>query len=138
MLFLGWLKIPFLIASCKNHHVFMQSCHARIASPKSQLGLPELQLGVIPGAGGNIFLFTLGAWQEICLRCFMFLLLLGTQRLPRLVGLSKAIEMMLVTLVLICAVIMTRRFFHPYNLLISVPRRHQSLSMRKMRWSWDL
>eukprot|EP00897_Mesotaenium_endlicherianum_P002256 jgi/Mesen1/2058/ME000150S01147 len=46
------------------------SCHARVAAPKAQLGLPELQLGIIPGFG-------------------------GTQRLPRLVGLSKAIEMML-------------------------------------------
>ncbi|KAL5838345.1 hypothetical protein ACOSQ3_015514 [Xanthoceras sorbifolium] len=45
-------------------------CHARIAAPKTQLGLPELTLGVIPGFG-------------------------GTQRLPRLVGLSKAVEMML-------------------------------------------
>ncbi|KAL8225976.1 hypothetical protein R6Q57_018533 [Mikania cordata] len=45
-------------------------CHARIAAPKAQLGLPELSLGIIPGAG-------------------------GTQRLPRLVGLPKAIDMML-------------------------------------------
>ncbi|KAI3495857.1 hypothetical protein L1887_38203 [Cichorium endivia] len=45
-------------------------CHARIAAPKSQLGLPELSLGIIPGAG-------------------------GTQRLPRLVGLQKALNMML-------------------------------------------
>ncbi|KAL8102419.1 peroxisomal fatty acid beta-oxidation multifunctional protein AIM1 [Apium graveolens] len=45
-------------------------CHARIAAPRAQLGLPELTLGVIPGFG-------------------------GTQRLPRLVGLPKAIEMML-------------------------------------------
>ncbi|KAM3346799.1 hypothetical protein ACQJBY_021026 [Aegilops geniculata] len=45
-------------------------CHARIATPEAQLGLPELTLGVIPGGG-------------------------GTQRLPRLVGLPKAIEMML-------------------------------------------
>lgn len=48
------------------------SCNARIAAPKAQLGLPELQLGIIPGFG-------------------------GTQRLPRLVGLSKAIEMMLLS-----------------------------------------
>ncbi len=41
-----------------------------VAAPGSRLGLPELQLGIIPGFG-------------------------GTQRLPRLVGLAKAAEMML-------------------------------------------
>lgn len=46
------------------------ACHARISTPGAQLGLPELQLGLIPGFG-------------------------GTQRLPRLVGLAKALEMML-------------------------------------------
>ncbi|WZY96201.1 hypothetical protein YC2023_068530 [Brassica napus] len=46
------------------------ACHARISTPGAQLGLPELQLGVIPGFG-------------------------GTQRLPRLVGLTKALEMIL-------------------------------------------
>lgn len=48
------------------------ACHGRIAAPQAQLGLPELQLGVIPGFG-------------------------GTQRLPRLVGLSKALEMILLS-----------------------------------------
>ncbi|KAA8548946.1 hypothetical protein F0562_000630 [Nyssa sinensis] len=48
------------------------ACHARISTSNAQLGLPELQLGIIPGFG-------------------------GTQRLPRLVGLSKALEMMLMS-----------------------------------------
>lgn len=47
-------------------------CQARISTPTAQLGLPELLLGVIPGFG-------------------------GTQRLPRLVGLTKALEMMLLS-----------------------------------------
>lgn len=44
-------------------------CNARVAAAGSRLGLPELQLGIIPGFG-------------------------GTQRLPRLVGLKKAIQVM--------------------------------------------
>jgi len=43
-------------------------CHYRIAVLGSNLGLPEVQLGLIPGAG-------------------------GTQRLPRLIGLPNALEM---------------------------------------------
>src|SRR5208282_3117840 len=42
--------------------------HYRIASPAAQVGQPEVKLGIIPGAG-------------------------GTQRLPRLVGNAKAVEM---------------------------------------------
>ena len=43
-------------------------CHYRIATPRSKLGLPEVTLGLIPGAG-------------------------GTQRLPRLVGVEQALGM---------------------------------------------
>lgn len=46
------------------------ACTLRIASEKARLGLPELSLGIIPGYG-------------------------GTQRLTRLVGRGKAIEMIL-------------------------------------------
>lgn len=46
------------------------ACHARVASPAVRLGLPEIRLGLIPGAG-------------------------GTQRLPRLIGPAKAFAMML-------------------------------------------
>lgn len=46
------------------------SCHYRIALPSVSLGLPEVTLGLLPGGG-------------------------GTQRLPRLVGAEKALDMML-------------------------------------------
>ena len=42
-------------------------CHYRVADPAAQIGLPEVQRGVIPGAG-------------------------GTQRLPRLIGLAPALD----------------------------------------------
>ncbi len=46
------------------------AAHYRIALPAAKLGLPEVQLGLLPGAG-------------------------GTQRTPRLVGAAPALEMML-------------------------------------------
>lgn len=44
------------------------SCHYRVAVPSAKVGLPEVKLGLLPGAG-------------------------GTQRLPRLTGAQKALEM---------------------------------------------
>ncbi|WP_288902057.1 3-hydroxyacyl-CoA dehydrogenase NAD-binding domain-containing protein [uncultured Sneathiella sp.] len=43
-------------------------CHYRVAVPSAKVGLPEVKLGILPGAG-------------------------GTQRLPRVVGVQKALEM---------------------------------------------
>jgi len=45
-------------------------CHFRIAAPGTKLGHPEVTLGLLPGAG-------------------------GTQRLPRLIGMSAALEMIM-------------------------------------------
>lgn len=45
-------------------------CHFRVAAPGTRLGLPEIKLGIIPGAG-------------------------GTQLLPRLVGVEKGLAMIL-------------------------------------------
>ncbi len=46
------------------------ACDYRLASPRAKLGLPEIKLGLLPGAG-------------------------GTQRLPRLIGAQAALEFML-------------------------------------------
>src|SRR3954464_4333604 len=43
-------------------------CHYRVADPSAKLGTPEVKLGLLPGAG-------------------------GTQRLPRVAGVRKALEM---------------------------------------------
>jgi 3-hydroxyacyl-CoA dehydrogenase / enoyl-CoA hydratase / 3-hydroxybutyryl-CoA epimerase len=51
---------------------FALACHYRVATdhPKTQLGLPEIQLGILPGAG-------------------------GCQRLPRLIGARGALDIIL-------------------------------------------
>src|SRR5713101_3000310 len=44
-------------------------CHFRIGTPRTQVGLPEVKIGIVPGAG-------------------------GIERLPRLIGLEPALKMM--------------------------------------------
>ena len=46
------------------------ACHFRVAAPGTRMALPEIKLGLMPGAG-------------------------GTQRLPRLAGMEKALAMIL-------------------------------------------
>ena len=46
------------------------ACHFRIAAPGTRFGLPEITLGIIPGGG-------------------------GTQRLPRLIGVEKTLELVI-------------------------------------------
>jgi 3-hydroxyacyl-CoA dehydrogenase len=46
------------------------ACHYRCATPGTRLGMPEITLGILPGAG-------------------------GTQRLPRLVGIDNALDLLL-------------------------------------------
>src|SRR5260221_11656883 len=46
------------------------ACHYRVAVPGTRFGLPEVTLGIIPGAG-------------------------GTQRMPRLIGVEKTLDLIL-------------------------------------------
>jgi 3-hydroxyacyl-CoA dehydrogenase len=46
------------------------ACHYRVAAPKASLALPEVKLGILPGGG-------------------------GTQRLPRVIPVAEALQMML-------------------------------------------
>ncbi len=75
-LFNGWenLTVPVVVAM---HGTVMGggleialACHYRVAAPGTRFGLPEVTLGIIPGAG-------------------------GTQRLPRLIGVEKTLEFIL-------------------------------------------
>lgn len=69
-------QFPKPVIAALNGHTFgggleaAISCDMRVASPAIQLGLPEITLGLLPGGG-------------------------GTQRLPRLIGYGRAMQMLL-------------------------------------------
>jgi enoyl-CoA hydratase len=69
-------RLPFPSVAAINGFAFggglelALACTFRVAAPNAKLGLPEIKLGLIPGYG-------------------------GTQRLPRLIGEARALEMIL-------------------------------------------
>jgi len=68
--------LPFVSVAAINGHALgggceiALACDMRIAVPEAEIGLPEVGLGIIPGAG-------------------------GTQRLPVIVGYAKALELII-------------------------------------------
>lgn len=75
-LFNGWENLPIPVVAAMHGTVMgggleiALACHYRVAAPGTRFGMPEVTLGIIPGAG-------------------------GTQRMPRLVGVEKALEFIL-------------------------------------------
>jgi len=74
---LDWLgRSPFLVVAALNGAALggglelALACDLRVAAPHAVLGLPETSLGILPAAG-------------------------GTQRLPRIVGYARALELVL-------------------------------------------
>ena len=72
----AWARMPKVTIAVLNGHAFgggmelALACDLRIAVEGAQMGLTEVRLGIMPGAG-------------------------GTQRLPRLVGVARAKELVL-------------------------------------------
>jgi 3-hydroxyacyl-CoA dehydrogenase len=67
-------NLPFPVVAAMNGTVMgggleiALACHYRVAAPGTRFALPEVTLGIIPGAG-------------------------GTQRMPRLIGVARTLEM---------------------------------------------
>ncbi|GAA1530080.1 enoyl-CoA hydratase/isomerase family protein [Nocardioides humi] len=67
----GWISIAAVDGLALGGGLELaMACTLRVAGPRAKLGLPEVRLGLIPGAG-------------------------GTQRLPQLVGRGRALDIML-------------------------------------------
>lgn len=67
----GWISIAAMDGLALGGGLELaMACTMRVSNPRAKFGLPEVKLGLIPGAG-------------------------GTQRLPRLVGRGRALDIML-------------------------------------------
>ena len=93
------------------------ACHARVVAddPAIQLGLPEIKLGLLPGAG-------------------------GTQRLPRLVGTAKGMQMLLTGEPVAPAEALALGLVHevvPIDQLIDAAKR-RARALVQPRAPWDL
>ena len=80
---------------------FAMACHYRVALSTAQVGLPEVKLGLLPGAG-------------------------GTQRLPRLIGVEGALNVMLSGEPLPCRCLRSRRCSTGWWTRTCCPRRSRS------------
>jgi enoyl-CoA hydratase len=89
------------------------ACDCRIATEAAQLGLPEINLGLMPGAG-------------------------GTQRLPRLIGSARAMEMLFsgrpISATTAYAFGLVNRVVSPDRMMIEARELAELLS-RKPRWA---
>lgn len=71
-----WAALPFPVVAAVHGHCmgggteFILACHYRVAAEDAAIALPEVKLGILPGFG-------------------------GTQRLPRLVSIEKALNIIL-------------------------------------------
>jgi len=71
-----WAALPFPVVAAIHGHCmgggteFALACHGRVAADDAAIALPETRLGILPGFG-------------------------GTQRLPRLISVQKALDMVL-------------------------------------------
>jgi len=96
------------------------ACHGRIASddPKTLFGLPEVKLGLLPGLG-------------------------GTQRLPRLIGLPQALDMLLTGKNVYARkarkIGLVDGLIHPPGLRMAAVRHALALAekpRRRRKWPW--
>ena len=92
------------------------ACHGRLGTHDATIALPEVRLGFVPGAG-------------------------GTQRLPRLVGIDPALEMIALAKSLDATTALAAGFFdelveQPNSLIDAAVRRVRAIADGRLPWRW--